>query len=62
MKTLEREALVFMQLVIPQSFQSKKTRPPDLYRHDIEYETVQIWSEEWQCHISGLPHQWIGTL
>ena len=27
---------------------------PDLYQNDIEYETVQIWSEEWQCHISGL--------
>ena len=27
---------------------------PDLYQNDIEYETEQIWSEEWQCHISGL--------
>ena len=27
---------------------------PDLYPNDIDCETVQIWSEEWQCHISGL--------
>ena len=27
---------------------------PHLYQNDIEYETVQIWSEEWQCHVSGL--------
>ena len=27
---------------------------PHFYQNDIEYETVQIWSGRWQCHISGL--------
>ena len=26
---------------------------PHLHQNDIEYETVQTWTEEWQCHISG---------
>ena len=25
---------------------------PHLCQNDIEYEIVQIWSEEWQCHKS----------
>ena len=34
--------------------QEQENASPQLYRNDIEYETVQIWSEERQRHISGL--------
>ena len=53
MKSLEMDALVFMQLVIIERFRNQKTRIQP-YQNDIEHVTMQIRSDEWQCHISGL--------
>ena len=49
-KTLEREALVFMQLVVPQSFQNKKTRL---------HISIKMTSNTRGG--AAVPHQWIGT-
>ena len=51
MKSLEMDALVFMQLVIIGRFRNQKTRIQP-YQNDIEHVTMQIRSYMWQCHIS----------